>query len=292
MVLDNAEDAYPHWGVRYADIIFQVPNAGAGATKLLALFTDRFPAQAGPVRSGRSSMLPAALMFNAAFAFAGPPAVTGGQVDLLEVMASFGMNRTHRIYNLLNSNGFAERIHGLGGGGHNLSCHIADIHQNLISQGVEFEERPFLFTDEERTEGATANIVRVLHRGEDPEGASNSASRAVFKYVPSMKAYIRNNSSGTYTDRDNGEVIPFANVIIIRTGLSYEHNYIYMTQHMAGSGSAEIFQNGKYVRGAWKRESATGRLILIDADGEELKLQRGKSFFVLSNDVTNVIYSE
>lgn len=292
MVLDNAEDAYPHWGVRRADILFQVPNAGAGATKLLALFGDSYPEQAGPVRSGRSSMLPAALMFNAAFAFAGPPAVSGGQVDLMEVMTSLRMNQTHRVYNLLNNSGFSERIHGIGGGGHNLSCHIADIHRNMEAKQVKFEIRPFLFTDEARTDGAAANIVRVLHRGEDPKGASNSASRAVFKYDQEKKAYTRTNSSGVYTDRDTGDVITFANVIVLRTGLSYEHNYIYLTQHMTGSGSAEIFQNGRYIRGAWVRDSIDGRLVLTDDKGEELKLQRGKSFFILTNEVTNVIYSE
>jgi len=159
MVLDNAEDAYPHWGVTDADIIFQVPNAGSGATKLLALFTDHFPEQAGPVRSGRSSMLPAALSFDAAFTFAGPPAVTGGPVDLLQVMQDFGMARTHRVYNLLNSNGLSERIQGIGGGGHNLSCHVSAIHENLVEKEVTFEERPFLFTDEPRTVGADATVI-------------------------------------------------------------------------------------------------------------------------------------
>ena len=294
MVLDNAEDAYPHWGVRNADILFQVPNAGAGATKLLALFTDKFPIQAGPVRSGRSSMLPAALMFNAAFVFAGPPAISSGEVDLIAKLGEFRMSQTHRAYNLLSNNGFSERIKGIkgGGGGHNLSCHVADIHENLVNKQVTFEVRPFLFTDEERTSGATANIIRVLHRGEDPQAPSNSASRAVFKYDEKLKAYTRTNSSGLYRDRDNGEILTFANVIIIRTRLSYEYNYIYMTKHMAGSGTAEIFQNGKYVRGAWIRNTADGRLILVDTDGEELKLQRGKSFIVLTNDVTDVIYSE
>lgn len=292
MVLDNAEEAYPHWGVRYADIIFQVPNAGQGATKLLALFADSYPHQAGPVRSGRVSMLPSALMFNAAFAFAGPPAVKGGQVDLEEMVREFRISQSHRVYNLLNNNGFGERFSGLGGGGHNLSCHIDEIHQNLTGQGVEFEKRPFLFTDEPRTGGATANIVRVLHRGDDAKSGSNSASRAVFKYDAERKAYTRTNSSGLYTDRDTGETIYFANVVVIRTRFSYEKNYIYLYRHLVGSGAAEIFQNGKYIRGAWIRNSADGRLILVDENGEELKMQRGKSFFVLTNDVSDVIYSE
>ena len=292
MVLDNAEEAYPHWGVRYADIIFQVPNAGSGVTKLMALFGNEYPAQAGPVRSGRSSMLPTALMFDGALVFAGPPAYqNGGMIDLQVQANSFRMSQNHKYYNLLNNNGFQERVKGLIRS-HDMSCHVNEIHENMVSQQAPVEVRPFLFTDEERTEGATANIVRVLHRGDDPKGPSNSASRAVFKYNAQMKAYTRTNSSGVYTDRDTGEVIPFANVIILRGKFGYEKNYIFFMQHFAGSGTAEIFQNGKYVRGAWIRNSADSRLILVDADGEELKLQRGKSFIVMTNDVTNVIYSE
>ncbi len=290
MVLDNAEEAYPHWGVSQADIIFQVPNAGAGATKLLGLFADHYPDQAGPVRSGRSTMLPAALSFDAAFAFAGPPAATGGEIDILEVMSRYDMNRTHRIYNLLNSNGYGERWKNVGS--HNLSCLIGSIHQNLMNQGVSFEERPFLFTDEPRTEGEKANIIRVLHRGDDPAGASNSASRGVFKYNAETGTYIRTNSSGDYSDRLTGETIPFANVIVLRVNFSYDRNYIYLKNHMTGSGSAEIFQNGRYVRGAWVRTDAQSRLVLVDGDGSELKLQRGKTFIVITNEVTDVIYTE
>ena len=290
MVLDNAEEAYPHWGVSQADIIFQVPNAGAGATKLLALFADHYPEQAGPVRSGRSSMLPAVLSFDAAFAFAGPPAIKGGQVDLLAMMNQFGMNRTHRIYNLLNNNGFHDRIEG--GGSHSLSCFVAQIHENLLNRGTEFEQRPFLFTDDARTEGNTAHIIRVLHRGDDPKGNSNSASRAVFKYLPETGTYSRQNSSGLYTDRETGEEVTFANVIVLRVPFAYDRNYIYLNKHMVGSGSAEIFQSGKYVRGAWVRDEVDSRLVLVDADGSELRLLRGKTFIVITNDVTDVIYTE
>ena len=157
---------------------------------------------------------------------------------------------------------------------------------------MEFEERPFLFADEPRTEGKTANIVRVLHRGEDPKGASNSASRAVFKYDAEKGTYIRNNSSGTYIDRLTRETVDFANVIVLRVKMSYDKNYIYLNQHMVGSGAAEIFQSGKYVQGAWVRDEADSRLVLVDQDGSELRMQRGRTFIVITNDVTEVIYTE
>ena len=71
IVLDNAEDAYPHWGVSEASIIFQIPNSGKGATKLLALYTNKYPEHAGGVRSARITMLPVSNSFDAAFASGG-----------------------------------------------------------------------------------------------------------------------------------------------------------------------------------------------------------------------------
>ena len=291
IVLDNAEDAYPHWGVSQADIIFQVPNAGSGATKLLALFADHYPSQAGPVRSGRASMLPAATSKNPAFAYAGPPAVKDDNIDIDALMSKWKMSNTHRVYNLLHDNGFKERFHDAAGG-HNLSCHVDGIHENLVTKNVEFEERPFLFTDEKRTDGETANIIRVLHRGESADSASNSASRAVFRYLPESGQYTRTNSSGKYSDRLTGEVVTFANVIVLRVKFSWEKNYVFLRKHLVGSGTAEIFQDGRYVRGAWTRSDVTSRLVFTDADGSELKLKRGKTFIVMTNEVTDVIYTE
>ena len=58
LVVDNAEDAHPHWGVKDADVLYQVPNAGKGATKLLALFSDTAPEAAGGSRSARPLWTP------------------------------------------------------------------------------------------------------------------------------------------------------------------------------------------------------------------------------------------
>lgn len=295
MVLDNAEEAYPHWGVSQADIIFQIPNAGSGVTKLLALFGESYPDQAGPVRSGRASMLPVALSFDAAFAFAGPPAGVGGStnVDLIELLNRWGLSKTHRAYNLLNSTDFDERRHDLdsNSASHNLSCHVNAIHENLVEKGVSFAISSFLFADEPRTDGETAVNIRVLHRGESSDSGSNSASRAVFNYDSTTGQYSRTNSSGLYTDRDTGENVTFANVIVLRIQFGWERGNVFLKDHLVGSGSAEIFQNGRYVRGAWVRTDINGRLILTDADGSELKLQRGRSFIIVTNDVTDVIYT-
>ena len=295
MVLDNAEDAYPHWGVSQADVIFQIPNAGSGVTKLLGLFGSAYPEQAGPVRSGRASMVPVAQAFDAAFVFAGPPAAAkGDNVNLEEILKSNKMSYTHKSYNMLASDTFKERRHDMTGAAasHNLSAHIKQIHEHLAEVGASFEVRPFLFTDTPRTDGEPATNIRVLHRGEDKSSGSNSASRAVFNYDPETGLYSRTNSSGLYIDRDTGENVGFANVLVLRVGFGWEDGYVYLKNHMVGSGTLEILQNGRYVRGAWTRKSRSGRLVLADADGSELQLQRGRTFIVVTNDITDVVYTD
>lgn len=293
MVLDNAEDAYPHWGVSQADIICQVPNAGAGATKLLALFADHYPEQAGPVRSGRVTMLPIALSFNSAIAYAGPPAIKDSpNVDLEMLLRDWKFSSTNRNYNLLGGD-YAVRRHDLENGGtsHNLSCYISEIHENLINKGTAFEVRPFQFTEEKRTDGEPATNIRILHRGESADSGSNSASRSVFNYDEATGEYTRTNSSGLYIDRTTGETVTFANVLVLRVDTAWENGYVYLKNHMVGSGAAEIFQDGRYIRGAWSRSELTSRLVLVDADGQELQLHPGKTFIIVTNDVADVIYT-
>lgn len=287
MVLDNAEEAYPHWGVSQADIFFQVPNAGSGATKLMALFADQYPELAGGARSARGSMVPLAMAWDAAFAFAGGPELENNNTDPSKLMSKFGMWKAGLGYNLLGSYSQREKFVK---NPHNLSAQIRGIHENLIEDGVEFTKYPFYFTSEPRTEGETAEYIEILHYGDSKDNGSNPASAASYTYKADLGAYIRTNSSGDYVDRDNGEVVPFANVIVLRVKFQWNDNYVYLKDHLVGEGVAEIFQNGKYVRGAWVRSSQNGRIVFVGPDGEELSMQRGKTFIVITNDVTDVSY--
>lgn len=287
-VLDNAEAAYPHWGVSQADILFQIPNAGSGATKLLALYADHYPEGSGGTRSARATMVPIAMAWDAAFAFAGGPELDNTNVDPSSLMSKFGMWKANRVYNLMGA--YAHRVEGIKRP-HNSSAHILEIHEKLLSYGdLTFEQRPFLFTDDPRTEGETAEFIKVIHRGDDKKTRSNAASYATYTYNAEQNAYIRTNSSGDYVDRDNGETLYFANVIVLRTKLKWNSGYMYLSDHLVGSGVAEIFQNGKYVRGAWTRASQEDRIVFVGPDGEELPMQRGKTFIVVTNDVTEVSY--
>lgn len=291
MVLDNAEGAYPHWGVKDADIFFQVPNAGKGATKLLALFSDSMPEQAGGSRSARTPFVDVARGWGAAFAYAGFPGVDQNSKASVPAKIREGkMGRDVLSFNLL-GNDYSQRIKGYKSP-HNLSADISLIQKTALENGAVFTQRPFLFTDDLPQSGQQAEYVEIRHFGETLEkGNGNPASYSTFSYDAENKAYTRTNSSGLYVDRDAAETpILFSNVIVQRVQFSYSEGFIQLN-YLQGKGAADIFIGGRYIAGGWYRDSLDSRTVFVDESGQEITLARGKTFIILANDTTTVKYS-
>ena len=51
--IDNNLAAIPQWGIADADIMYELPIQGGGWTRLTALFSDKYTAETGPIRSAR-----------------------------------------------------------------------------------------------------------------------------------------------------------------------------------------------------------------------------------------------
>ena len=292
VVIDNAENAHPHWGVKDADILYQMPNAGQGATKLLALFSDTAPAAAGGSRSARPPFVDAAIGWGAAFAFAGSPGEdVADKANVPLKLRQAGMRRNMLAFDLLSNNDYSERIQGYQGG-HNLSVNIARIRELALQNGAAFSPRPFLFTDTEPEGYASAGRIETRHYGEAiGKGDGNPASFSTFTLDPGEKTWHRENTVGPYVDRDApGVPIPFANVIIQRVKLTYASGVI-LTDHAVGRGAADIFIGGRYIPGGWYRSGLDSRTVFVDEKGEEIRLMRGKTFIIMTNDVTRVSVS-
>ena len=287
MILDNAENAYPHWGVMDASMFFQIPNAGKAATKLMALFTDKYPEIAGGVRSARMTMLPVAYSFDAAFAYGGKAPVDGSMINVDSYLRKWSYNKRGIAFNML-GNHYRQR-EDFEEEPHNLSSKIQEIHQKLVADNVEFKVRPYKFTDAPRTEGETANLITIKMYTDKKSGQYNNASYAEYAYREG-DGYIRNSAAGEYRDRFVEGSIPFANVIVMRADIRSQDGYVFYRDHLCGEGPAEIFQNGKYVQGAWVRRNVDDRIVFVDVNGEELELQRGRSFVIITDDSADVIY--
>ena len=48
-----------------------------------------------------------------------------------------------------------------------------------------------------------------------------------------------------------------------------------------GEGNADYFMNGKHMSGVWQRKDMTSRTVFYDEEGEEIKLQRGRTLIIV-----------
>ncbi len=298
VAMDNSETAFPHWGVGSASVMVMVPNQSMGNCKMLALFTSEFPELAGGTRSARMTSLYFATVFNAAFVAAGGPPIDAGNSTAASVhywRQKWGIKSKNasnpedrKWFDALDGSKLYERTK-LVSPPRNLLVHVDKVRDNLISNNVPFEKRPFLFTDEPLARGDEASTVRV--------DFSHQASNCTFYYKEDLGGYVRESLMGKKDDelelkynydRITEEVLVFSNVIILRANFLYDSSigisYPYVQDHFVGGGQADIFQSGRYIEGSWYREDVTGRLIILDEEGNELQFQRGKSFFILNNE--------
>ena len=58
-----------------------------------------------------------------------------------------------------------------------------------------------------------------------------------------------------------------------------------------GTGNADIFMGGRHIAGVWVRKDVTSRTVFYDENGEEIRLQRGKTWInVTTQRSTEVTY--
>ena len=280
--LDNSPEVYPLWGISEADVLFQVPLTENGATRLMALYGNVYPEQAGGVRSGRMTLLPLARAFDAAFAYAGVPPIGVEPISVDYWLGEWGYRKPTRHFNLLGDH-FRERVDFLKKP-NNLSAKIAELHEHLAERKVAFAERPFLFTDEAPEAGEEATVISVeyLHHGNSSK--TNESSASTFEWQHGT-GYIRTSKAGGMTDRTTGETVAFANVVIMKVAVEWEKGYPYYANQMRGSGAAVFFQDGRMTEGAWLHNGDTDRLVFLDEKGNEMTFQRGKTFIVVGDDL-------
>ena len=291
-------DYEPFWGHGDADILFLVPNQGAGSTKEMALFADVYPRSSGGSRSARMTMLPFANAFDSAFASgAYPPLNDESKINVKYWISKWGYNKNGKYYNLL-GNYFKERINEVNGypkrDSANLGFLVRQAHQDMIDKNVPFEVRPFRFADEALDHGDAAPSFSMTYFGNQDRLAARTdrpESNCSFTWQEGT-GYSKRGTNGIMYDLASSDEIHFANVIVLWTDYDFEGGYYGLKNYFVGNGQADIFQNGKHITGAWVRTDLFGRLILLDDSGEALKLQRGKTFFLVSNQTNELRIEE
>ena len=288
--IDTHPRALPHWGVASADLIYELPIQADGSTRSLALFLTEHPDSVGPIRSARVPMASLREMWGGTYCFYG---YQGGR-DSNNVKDWVTANSARRKF------AAPEYLNGMTKNSQwfprsSDQSHVAPYNVRMdmnavLSGGVaEANLHPFIFTDEALDRGEDVNGVIISYKQTSPAYVS------AYQYNAATGLYDRYRNGEPYIDGNTGEACAYANVIVLRTDISWASgNPSRPVIRLNGQGVCEIFQNGKYIRGTWVRDctetkNLKNRMVFLDENGDELPMQRGKTFIQIVDNGQPVV---
>ena len=269
VVIDTHARALPHWGVASADLMYEFPIQADGSTRSLALFMSEYPEAAGPVRSARVVMCNLREMWGGTLCFYGMQEGRDGNNVLNWVKANSAEGTLSYPFYLNGMTKYADWFPRSNEYGHvapyNVRMNLTEVYNNYSLTPT---PHPFLFTD------------TGLERGEDVNGIVISYKQTQYAYVTAYQyndltgLYDRYRNGEPYVDALTGEQCAYANVIILRTDISWASgNPSRPVIRLNGEGVCEIFQNGRYIRGTWARDCTEtdhlqNRMVFFDENGQ------------------------
>ncbi|MDO4623085.1 MAG: DUF3048 domain-containing protein [Eubacteriales bacterium] len=275
IMINNIQDALPQSGISQAELVYEVEVEGS-ITRLMCVFQDptNLP-KIGPVRSARHYYVSLNDDNQAIYTHFG----ASPQAEAL--MAERGMEEI-------------EGMHYDGAGAfYRTSDRVAP--HNAYADGAALVElatgslgydrsypadyTPNLLFNETDTvpEGETAETINIPFNYDDP----------VFRYDPDTKLYSREEYGAPHIDVENGEQLKFKNVIVMSEQQWLMEDNVHLDMQLFTTGNGYYFSDGKVVPITWYKPDYQTPTVYFDANGEQLKLNPGKTMFeVISMDNT------
>ncbi len=290
--IDTDPLARPNMGVSQADVIYELPLHRQGHTRSVAMFMGDIPSAAGPVRSARIPMLEIREEWNSGYIFFGSQEAKGTSVkEYLRKIHRELWDKNTFIYPIIDGitaryGKFFVAQRGYVSP-HNQMVDVRAVHDEFAKE--EPAKRPWLFTTEGLDHGASAFYMSTETR---PDFIPS------YRYNEETRTYDRYYNGEEFIDGADNRPTTFANVIFMRTKVTwYKNGPDKPVVELTGEGTADIFQNGRYIRGSWVRavgntdkieDNLAARTIFFDDQGNELKFLVGKTFIHIV-DTTAII---
>jgi hypothetical protein len=253
VMINNHPKARPQSGLAKADIVYEVLAEGE-LTRFLAIFQSEKPEKIGPVRSARDYFIDLAQGYHSFYVAHGysPEAkqmLTTGYIDNLNGM-QFDGKFFHRD---------ATRV-----APHNSYTSFSDIEKGAEKLAVDLTGAPeplsFLTKNEADSivgEQATDVTVTYYHSLSFTES---------YKYVASIKKYIRSSGGEPTVDRETKQPVKIDNLFIVEMNHKVLDDHGRRAIDLESGGDAYILQRGKMRKVKWKND--LGRIVPVDESGQ------------------------
>lgn len=291
VMVENHEDSRPQSGMNAADVTYEAVAEG-GITRFLNVYYCQDAGIVGPVRSARTYFLDFISEYGEypLYAHVGG-ANTPGPADALGQINEYGWGG----YNDLNQ--FSIGFPTFRRDESRLGRPVATEHTMYSVTGKLWDVAKKRSLTQKDKEGADWDDNFVPYTFKDDESLSkrpatysinieywnNSNYFVDWEYDKESNLYLRKNGGEPHIDRNTKKQLSAKNIVVLfmtegRANDGYEGNahLIYGTK---GSGRALVFMDGKQIRGTWKKSGREGRTTLTDSSGKEIKFNRGKIWF-------------
>lgn len=262
VIIENHTEARPQSGLSKADIVYEALAEG-GITRFLAIFLQE-DTILGPVRSNRPYYIDWLSEYDAAYAH------VGGSPEGQARVKAYGIKDLDQFR--VGSPTYQRSSNRRAP--HNVYTTTQKLREAAASRGYK----------------KGADIVSWKFFDEEPQRELRPASASLklgflgtfgynveWRYNPETNSYLRFNSGAAHIDATTKSQLEVKTVIVETVNKRLDpsgHSRLFMDT--VGSGKLRVFLNGIVIEGSWKKDSRTARTQFFDANGGEIKLNRGK----------------
>lgn len=275
VMVNNVEKAFPQYGIEEADVIFEIPVEG-GDTRFMALYGDytTMP-EICAIRSCRPYFPAFSEGFDAVY-------VNWGMMDeVREYVNTLGLTHYEGLYN---AGGLFSRDEDRRDAGYALEHTGVFDGTRLDEDLLENNHRIDIESDKTDTAFRFAAINEVLTPTADActkVDVDFGLAEATLKYEESTKKYFKEYNSKPQIDGRTGNQLSFTNVLVLEANIKLAENEIHRDVNWHG-GNGYFVSNGAMQKIKWFKKSESSRLMLYDEDGNELILNRGKTYIAVN----------
>lgn len=282
IMINNIKVATPQEGISYADIMYECIVEGA-QTRLMMVVSDyeNLPV-VGSVRSSREYYLDFAANHNAIYMHA------GGSTQAYKEIKARGVNNLDGVNdNAISYKCFYRDNWRMSNMGYEHSLMTTG---EKIVAGLEYKkyntelaanfDSPLDFVPYDTTrlpEGGDASYLKVSY---------SFSHEPYYEYNAAEGVYYRWQFKGDkHMDNTAKVQLSFSNIIVLYCPtVSTNDSYNHMDVTTTGSGEGYYLYGGKYEKITWKKATEDTPVKLYNEAGEELLVNRGKTFFQICTE--------
>lgn len=275
VMIENSPAARPQTGLDKADLVYEMLAEGA-ITRFMVVFMHSEAGVLGPVRSARPYFITRALDYNAIYVYCGGSEAAKQMVRTEHIAAldEFGIGRQAFWRSKYRK------------APHNLYTDTEKLRLAAAKKGYEDspEITPFVFLAEgEKSDGGFESAGPTINY-------PKAFSKAAFKYEPATNLYLRFTGGLPHLDGASGKQLTVRNIIVQYVNTKTIDDVGRLSMKMSGAGRALLFSGGRVYEGRWDKSDLRARTVFTDENGDEFKLNPGRTWISVVPLATKVEY--